>query len=152
LDVEQREYIDLVKSSGESLLRIINDILDFSKMEAGRLDLECVDFSLRNSVGESLRALGVRAHGKGLELACQISPDVLDSLCGDPDRLRQILVNLVGNAIKFSDSGEVVVRIQSESKSADHVRLHFSVSDQGIGIPAEKQDLIFAPFVQADGS
>jgi PAS domain S-box-containing protein len=117
LTAEQREYLGLVKASGDSLLKVINDILDFSKIEAGRLDLDTIDFSLRGSLGDALKALALRAHKKGLELAYQIPPDLPDGLIGDPDRLRQVLVNLVGNAIKFTEDGEVVVEVKSESRN-----------------------------------
>jgi PAS domain S-box-containing protein len=152
LPPQTREYLGLVKSSGESLLTIINSILDFSKIEAGRLELDTIDFSLRGSLGDALKALGLRAHKKGLELAYHIPPSVLDGLIGDPDRLRQVVVNLVGNAIKFTEKGEVVVRVETKAQTANEVTLHFSVSDTGIGIPPDKQRLIFDPFVQADGS
>ncbi len=152
LTPEQREYLDAVKTSGESLLTIINDILDFSKIEACKLDLESVDFKLRDILDQTMRALAVRAHGKGLELACQILPNVPNNLVGDPVRVRQVITNLVGNAIKFTERGEVVVKIEQKSGTADAVELHFSVSDTGIGIPLEKQTSIFEPFTQADGS
>jgi PAS domain S-box-containing protein len=152
LTAEQREYLNLVKTSGQSLLKVINDILDFSKIEAGRLDLDVIDFSLRDSLNDTLKGLALRAHAKGLELAYDIGPQIPDSLSGDPDRLRQVLVNLVGNAIKFTEKGEVVVRVQQESRSDTDVHLHFTVSDTGIGIPADKQKVIFEPFRQADGS
>jgi PAS domain S-box-containing protein len=152
LTAEQREYLNLVKTSGQSLLKVINDILDFSKIEAGRLDMDVIDFSLRDSLGDTLKGQALRAHAKGLELVYDIPAPLPDALAGDPDRLRQVLVNLVGNAIKFTEKGEVVVRVEQESRSDADVTLHFSVSDTGIGIAADKQRLIFEPFRQADGS
>jgi PAS domain S-box-containing protein len=152
LTAEQREYLEMVLSSANSLLALLNDILDFSKIEAGKLDLAPIDFDLRDSLGETMKTLAVRAQQKGLELACQIPPTVPDALVGDLGRLRQIVVNLVGNAIKFTEHGEVVVRVQNEEEADGRVQLHFAVTDTGIGIPADKQRLIFAPFTQADGS
>jgi len=149
---EQREYLDLINTSADVLLRVINDVLDFSKIEAGRLDLDTDDFSLRHSVGDALSFLAVRAHQKGLELAWDVEPAVPDALFGDPVRLRQILVNLVGNAIKFTEEGEVVVRVSSEPVTERQVYLHFAVSDTGVGIPEEKRQLIFRAFAQADSS
>jgi PAS domain S-box-containing protein len=177
---EQREYLELVKTSAESLLTVINDILDFSKIEAGKLELVPSAFVLRDSLADTVRTLAVRAQQKGLELACHISPEVPDGLVGDVARLRQVLVNLVGNAIKFTDHGEVVVEVvrwlggevvEGTTASAppappttqppNHLTtqppnhpttLHFTVRDTGIGIPPDKQQLIFAPFEQADGS
>ncbi|MCS6859992.1 MAG: response regulator [Abditibacteriales bacterium] len=152
LTPEQREYLTMVKESADALLVVINDILDFSKIEAGKLELETIDFSLRDSLGATLDALGMRAHNKGLELACHVLPDVPDALVGDPNRLRQILVNLVGNAIKFTEQGEVVVRVTNEWQTEDAVCLRFAVTDTGIGIPPEKQRTIFEAFTQADSS
>jgi signal transduction histidine kinase/DNA-binding response OmpR family regulator len=152
LSPEQREYLDTVKLSADTLLALINDILDFSKIEAGKLDLDPIDFSLRDNLGDTLKTLAMRAHQKGLELAAHILPDVSDELVGDPIRLRQILVNLIGNAIKFTETGEVIVRVEMESREGDDIRLHFAVSDTGIGIPADKQGVIFEAFSQADGS
>jgi two-component system sensor histidine kinase/response regulator len=152
LSLEQREYLGLVKTSADSLLTIINDILDFSKIEAGKLDLSPIDFSLRDSLDDTMRMLGLRAHQKELELACQVLPDVPDAVIGDPGRLRQIITNLVGNAIKFTERGEVVVRVEIESQAEPTVCLHFMVRDTGIGIPAEKQRSIFEAFTQADSS
>jgi PAS domain S-box-containing protein len=152
LTPEQREYLDMVKVSADALLTVINDILDFSKIEAGRLDLDPIDFNLRDGIADTMKALAVRAHKKGLELAFQVDRDVPDALVGDPDRLRQVIVNLAGNAIKFTDRGEVVVQVKTESQTRDEVYLHVSVRDTGIGIAADKQALIFDPFVQADGS
>src|SRR6185295_645110 len=143
LTAEQREYLETVKLSSGSLLTLINDILDFSKVEAGKLDLEVVDFSLCDVIASTLKPLSVRAHQKGLELASQISADVPDRLLGDPLRLRQVLVNLVGNAIKFTEKGEVVVRVELMRQIEGDVCLHLSVKDTGIGIAPDKQQLIF---------
>ncbi len=162
LSAEQRDYLRLVKTSGEALLEIINEILDFSKIEAGRLDLEQAPFWLRESVGMAMKPLALRAHSKGLELSCHIAPEVPDALIGDPVRLRQIVVNLIGNAIKFTEQGEVVLRVELDREDpasfltgdsgVPMCYLHCTVTDTGIGIPAEKQWLIFQPFSQADGS
>jgi signal transduction histidine kinase/DNA-binding response OmpR family regulator/HPt (histidine-containing phosphotransfer) domain-containing protein len=152
LSPEQREYLNTVKLSADTLLALINDILDFSKIEAGKLDLDPIDFSLRDNLDDTLKTLAMRAHQKGLELAAHVLPDVPDELIGDPIRLRQIVVNLIGNAIKFTDKGEVIVRVELESRKDDDIRLHFAVSDTGIGIPVNKQSVIFEAFSQADGS
>ena len=152
LTEEQRQFLEIVKSSADSLLAIINDILDFSKIEAGKLELDSVGFHLRDSLCDTLRTLALRASRKELELACHIAPDVPETLVGDPMRLRQIVVNLVGNAIKFTEEGEVVVDAEVESQTEDEVSLHFAVTDTGIGIPADRQRAIFRPFVQADSS
>ncbi|MGC2420154.1 MAG: response regulator [Candidatus Acidiferrales bacterium] len=152
LTQEQREYLKMVKDSADSLLTLLNDILDFSKIEAGKLDFETIRFSLRNNLDDAVNLLGYRAHQKGLELACHILPDVPDGLQGDPGRLRQVIVNLVGNAIKFTSEGEVVLRVETETVSSDQVVLHFAVTDTGIGIPEQKQQDIFEAFTQADGS
>jgi signal transduction histidine kinase/CheY-like chemotaxis protein len=152
LNPEQRDYLLLVKSSGESLLSVINDILDFSKVESGKLELEAIEFNLYNCVGETMKALALRAHQKGIELAYDAAPEVPPQLLGDPGRLRQILVNLVGNAIKFTASGEVVVKIENLSPSGEFVELHFKVTDTGIGIPPDKHKLLFNAFSQADSS
>ena len=162
---EQRNYLTAVKSSGESLLRIINDILDFSKIEAGKLELCPENFLLRDGLGESLKTIGFRAHEKGLELALHIKSDVADELVGDLGRLRQVVINLVGNAIKFTEHGEVSVtvsRAENEPGAAGApaltgapgraLRLHFCVADTGIGIPREKQGMVFEAFTQADGT
>ncbi|WP_435010874.1 PAS domain S-box protein [Tundrisphaera lichenicola] len=151
----QREYLGMVKSSADALLVVIDDILDFSKIEAGRLELEPIPFDLEDLLGESLRLLAQRAMGKGLELACRIAPGVPHSLVGDPGRIRQIIINLVGNAIKFTAAGEVVVVVEpAEDLPADDAEysVRFLVSDTGIGIPLDKQRRIFEPFEQADGS
>jgi PAS domain S-box-containing protein len=152
LNRDQREYLGMVKSSAHSLLGLINDILDFSKIEAGKLELESIDFNLRDCVGVMLKPLGIRADQKGLEMVADISPDVPDDLTGDPMRLRQILVNLTDNAIKFTEHGEIVVRVSSEAIVNGLSELHFSVSDTGIGIPEKKRAAIFEAFAQADGS
>ncbi len=152
LGPEQREYVVTLKDAAESLLGLINDMLDFSKIEAGRLELVPAEFDLREALGNTLRTLGLRAHQKGLELAGRIAPDVPDRLVGDAPRLRQVLVNLVGNAIKFTERGEVVVQVEKETEEAGDVVLRFVVADTGIGIPREKQQLIFEAFAQADGS
>src|SRR5712671_2398548 len=152
LTPEQREYIDLVKTSGGSLLTVINDILDFSKIEAGRLEVETIPFSLRESLGDTMKTLALEAHRKGLELAYEIRPDTPDALLGDPVRLGQIVLNLVGNAIKFTERGEVVMRVQPHSSDRGEVNCYFTVSDTGIGIHKEKQTAIFAPFLQGDTS
>jgi len=148
----QREYLTMLKSSEDSLLGVINDILDFSKIEAGKLELDPIDLNLQDSVSETMRALALRADQKGLELAYQIDSDIPVYIVGDPGRIRQILINLVGNAIKFTQQGEVVVRIQCPSRSDHELELHFTVADSGIGIPADKHSLIFEAFAQADGS
>jgi two-component system, sensor histidine kinase and response regulator len=152
LNAEQRDYLLLVKSSGESLLSVINDILDFSKVESGKLDLERIEFNLYDCVGETMKTLALRAHQKELELAYDADPEVPAQLLGDPGRLRQVLVNLVGNAIKFTEHGEVLVTIEGRSRDAEVVELHFKVKDTGIGIPPEKQGLLFKAFSQADSS
>jgi two-component system, sensor histidine kinase and response regulator len=152
LDSTQRDYLKIVFESAESLLSIINEILDFSKIEAGVLQLESVDFDLREEVGDVFKPLGQRAHAKDLELAWHVHSDVPAWLAGDPGRLRQMLVNLVGNAIKFTEKGEVVVDIQCERPENGGVLLHVSVRDTGVGIPADKQTAIFSAFEQADTS
>jgi two-component system sensor histidine kinase/response regulator len=152
LDSSQREYLNAVKFSADSLLTVINDILDFSKIEVGKLSLDPIEFSLGDCLGQAMKTLSIRAHEKNLELACSVPPTLVDFLVGDPVRLRQVILNLAGNAIKFTDQGEVVLRVQVETPDADGVTLHFAISDTGIGIPPEKQKLIFEPFAQADTS
>ena len=152
LNTEQRDNLLLVKSSSESLLSVINDILDFSKVESGKLDLEMIAFNLYDCVGETMKTLALRAHQKGLELAYDADPEVPSQLVGDPGRLRQILINLIGNAIKFTQHGEVLVTIERLSQDARGLELHFKVKDTGIGIPPEKQGLLFKAFSQADSS
>ena len=148
----QREYLQTVKMSADSLLTVINDILDFSKIEAGRLELDRILFNPRRTLDETLRALALRAHEKGLELVCDVKPEVPGWVTGDPARLRQIITNLVGNAIKFTEHGEVDLSAAVESTDSEPLRLHFIVRDTGVGIPAQKQQAIFEPFSQADGS
>jgi PAS domain S-box-containing protein len=152
LTPEQREDLSTVKASADSLLGIVNDILDFSKIEARKLELERIEFDLRANVDATAKALGVRAAQKKLELICHCEPDVPRVVLGDPGRLRQVLTNLADNAIKFTEQGEVVLRVERLSQTADEVTLHFSVSDTGIGIPPEKQKAVFEAFVQADTS
>jgi len=152
LNRDQREYLSMVKSSANSLLGLINDILDFSKIEAGKLELESIAFSLRDCIAGMLKPLGIRADQKGLELVADIPANVPDHLVGDPMRLRQILINLTANAIKFTESGEVIVSVIVETEFNGESYLRFSVADTGIGIPAEKQEAIFEAFAQADGS
>ena len=152
LTSQQREYLSMVMASADSLLTLLNDTLDFSKIDAGKLDLELISFRLRESIEDTLKTLSLRAQQKGLKLSCSVEPEVPDSLVGDPGRLRQILMNLVGNAIKFTDQGQVLVGVASEAQAAGRAILHFSVIDTGIGIPAEKQQVIFEAFSQADGS
>jgi PAS domain S-box-containing protein len=151
---DQRQCLQTVKSAAEDLLAIINDLLDFSKIEAGKLELDAVDFSLRSALGDTLRALAMRAHNKGLELVCHVQPDTPDALIGDAGRLRQILMNLVGNAIKFTDEGEVVILVEPDGGPAPEgeIGLRFSVRDTGIGIPQDKQERIFRAFEQEDTS
>ena len=152
LTEEQLEYLGLVKSSARSLLQLLNDILDFSKIEAGKLELDSSEFPLRKTLSDTIKSLGVRAHEKGIELASHVASTVPDGLVGDPLRLRQVLVNLVGNAIKFTEQGEVVVNVETEVTSEEEVRAVFSVRDTGVGIPLQQQQLIFEAFTQADGS
>jgi PAS domain S-box-containing protein len=175
LTPEQREYLDLVKRSADSLLTVINDILDFSKIEAGKLTLDPIDFNLRDSLGNAMKTLALRAHTKGLELAYHVDRSVPDTLVGDPGRLRQLVINLAGNAIKFTEEGEVTVSVRVEeqvsgvrsqesgsgdraaqqaaqSPISDGVCLHFAVRDTGIGIPTDKQQAIFNAFEQVDSS
>ena len=152
LDSNQAEYTSMISQASESLMGLLNDILDFSKIEAGKLELDKIPFNLSDSVGKTTQSLASRAMEKDLELACRISPALPERLIGDPSRLRQIIVNLVGNAIKFTDHGEVLVEVDSQAFDDKSVELHFSVKDTGIGIPANKQNLIFDEFSQADTS
>ncbi len=152
LTAEQRDYLGMVKTSANSLLTVVNDILDFSKIEAGKLDLDLADFPFQHTVGETLKALAFRAHQKRIELAWRVAPDVPLYLKGDMGRLRQILVNLVGNSVKFTERGEIVVSANKESEDQDGIMLHFQVHDTGIGIPPEKQQMVFDAFTQADTS
>lgn len=148
----QRHYVEMAKISADSLLGIINDILDFSKIESGKLELESTGFDLRETVGDTVKALAARAQKKGLELILHVHPDVPTAVVGDPLRLRQVIVNLVGNAIKFTEHGEVAVQIATEPRDDEQVGLHFCVTDTGCGIPPDKQQLIFDAFSQADSS
>ena len=152
LNREQREYLDMVKMSADSLLNIINDILDFSKIEARKLELEEIDFDLRNTLENAADTLALKANEKGLELTCHIKPDVPTALMGDPARLRQVIVNLAGNSIKFTEKGEVVIQVEMEKETDASAKLHFMISDTGIGIPPDKIESIFNSFEQADGS
>jgi two-component system, sensor histidine kinase and response regulator len=152
LTAEQRDYLDTVKASADSLLAIVNDILDFSKIEARRLELEHTALDLRETVGDTAKLLALRASEKGLELACHIAPDAPDVVLGDPGRLRQVLLNVLGNAVKFTDKGEVVLDVVVQTIGSSRTTLRFSVSDTGIGIPADKQQQIFQAFTQADSS
>jgi len=152
LSPEQREYLAIVKQSADALLSVINEILDFSKVEQRRLELERVEFDLREVVENSVRSLAWRAQQKGLELACEVAPETPEVVFGDPGRLRQILVNLVGNGVKFTRQGDVVVHVEALEARQGRAQLKFSVADSGIGIPPEKQKLVFEAFAQADGS
>jgi len=152
LSREQREYVGMVLSSGEALMRVINDILDFSKIEAGRLEIDPAPFELRNLISDLMKPLGLRAAERGLELVVHVEPAVPERVNGDCGRLGQILVNLVGNAIKFTERGEIVVSVALRPQDGETVVLAFSVADTGIGIPAEKHRAIFEPFVQGDAS
>lgn len=152
LSRSQREYLEMVKHSADSLLSLINDILDFSKIEAGKLSLETIPFDLKPALGKTLRALAIRAERKGVELTSELDADIPDVLIGDPGRLRQIILNLIDNAIKFTDAGEVNFRVRLVAAREDEISLAFSVRDTGIGIATEKQEIIFAAFAQADGS
>ncbi|MFI5377649.1 MAG: PAS domain S-box protein, partial [Candidatus Rokuibacteriota bacterium] len=152
LSREQREYAEVIDASGRALLEIINDILDFSKIEAGRVDLEVADFDLRRAVREVLGAFAEAAQAKGLELLCLIRHDVPSALRGDPGRLRQVLTNLVGNAVKFTEQGEVVLRVTPETPAGEAAVVQFEVRDTGIGIDPALQSRLFESFVQADGS
>ena len=152
LTPEQYEYLEAVRVSADSLLKVINNVLDFSKIEAGKLEMIDIEFDLRDVVGDTMTMLSVQAHQKGLELLYEIPVDVPEILIGDPCRIRQIIVNLVGNAIKFTDQGEVALSVRVQSELQERVGLHFTVSDTGIGIPTEKQEKIFRAFEQVDGS
>ncbi len=152
LSPRQREYLGLVKSSADALLTVIDDILDFSKIEAGKLGIVAVPFDLHDAVTDTLRPLALRAHDKNLELACRVAPDLPRVVVGDAGRVRQVLINLVGNAIKFTGSGEVVVAVEAGPAEGPDVVLRFSVADTGIGIPAAKKAMVFAAFEQVDNS
>jgi len=149
---DQREFIDTIRASGESLLHIINDILDSSKIDSGQLSLDPFDFALRTEVDKMVRPIAMKGQSKGLEVLFDIDPETPDSLHGDWNRIKQVLVNLMGNAVKFTTDGEVLLKIELESRTATTLRLRFTVRDTGIGIPPERIDSIFDPFVQADGS
>jgi signal transduction histidine kinase/DNA-binding response OmpR family regulator len=151
-DAVQREYLETIKYSADTLLTVINDVLDFSKIEAGKLDLEAFDFNLRDSLEETLKPLALRADEKGIELLCDIAPDVPEMVQGDSSRLRQVVLNLIGNAIKFTHQGEVALKVEIESQEQDSHLIRFTIRDTGIGIPAEKREAIFQPFTQADTS
>jgi len=152
LDGDQRSYLQTIDASAESLLDVINDLLDLSKIEAGKMALEETAFRLRDVLEGVMKIMATKAHEKGLELACHVAPDVPEGLVGDPVRLRQVLINLVSNAIKFTEAGEVVVHVRCLSPDAEAIELHVAVVDTGIGIPVDKQETIFEPFSQADSS
>jgi signal transduction histidine kinase/CheY-like chemotaxis protein/ligand-binding sensor domain-containing protein len=152
LNSEQREYLGMVKASADALLNILDDILDYSKIEAGKLDLSPISFHLRDSLALTMKPLAVRAQQKNLELTCEVHPEVPQQIIADPTRLRQVIINLIGNAIKFTDQGEVGLEITLDARTHDQLLLHFLVHDTGMGIPAEKQNLIFEAFSQADSS
>src|ERR1035437_9979366 len=156
LDPEQREYLDMARFSAQSLLTVLNDILDFSKIEAGKLDLESIEFDLRDSLETAARVFAKPAFEKGLELTCEVAPDIPERIAGDPTRLNEIVMNLMGNAIRFTERGEVAlearVETEAESHDPDSIMLRFMVRDSGIRIPAEKRDLVFEAFTQADSS
>ena len=149
---EQREYVRIFRKAGSQLLDLINDILDLSKVESGHLVLESIDFDLGEVLDKTLEMMAIRAHEKGLELALRIAPEIPTALVGDPARLRQVLINLIGNAIKFTEQGEVIVRVERDPADAAASALRFAVCDTGIGIPEETRELIFAPYSQVDTS
>jgi signal transduction histidine kinase len=151
-DSERRDYLVSAQESAEGLMAVIDEILDFSKIEAGKLSLETVDFSLRDHLAQVLKPLAFSAQQKGLDLNWRVEPQIADRIAGDPVRLRQIVVNLVGNAIKFTNSGGVTLSVQEESKDVGRMTIHFTVQDTGIGIPPERLEEIFASFTQADNS
>ena len=152
LTLDQRECLETVKLSADSLLTVVNDILDFSKIEAGKINLEVIDFNLRDCVEDALKMFALRAGEKGLELLCDLAPTLPEMVRGDSGRLRQIILNLVSNAIKFTNNGEVALKAEFESREGDELTISFTVSDTGIGIPQEKLESIFSPFTQADSS
>jgi len=152
LTSEQREYLEAIQVSADALMHVVNDVLDFSKIEAGKLELNIVEFALRDSIADMMRTYSALAQRKGIELAGMIAPDVPDSLRGDPGRIRQIVLNLLNNAIKWTDQGSVSLTVDLESETDDGLRLHFAVSDTGLGIPADKQETIFREFEQVGGS
>jgi len=152
LSTEQREFAETIRNSGDSLLTIINDILDFSKIEAGKVDLEHIDFDLRVALDEVTDLVALKAYEKGLEYVAMVHPDVPSLLCGDPGRLRQILINLVGNATKFTETGEVAIRVTLDDENTTHATVRFSVTETGIGIPKDRMDRLFESFSQVDSS
>ena len=152
LDGEPRQYLETIRDSADALLALLNDLLDFSKIEARKFELDRVEFDLRDALEDTVRLLAPRAHQKDLELGCHIQADLPHGVLGDPIRLRQIVLNLVGNAIKFTEKGEVMLQVERRSQSASSLELHFVVSDTGIGIPEEKQETIFGAFEQVDSS
>ncbi len=152
LTSEQREYLETARASADSMMIVINDILDFSKIEARKLELVAVDFDVRDCAGEATKTLASGAYQKGLEMACDVAPNVPQVVSGDPIRLRQVLLNLIGNAVKFTAKGEITVHVDAEPTTDDHTILHFQVADTGMGIPLAKQVVIFEAFAQADGS
>src|SRR5581483_287640 len=152
LNDEQKELLQMSRDSADALLLVLNDILDFSKIEAGKLKFEEMEFSVSSALEDAARTLAVRAHQKKLELSCMVAPDVPAYVIGDSARLKQVLMNLLGNAVKFTEKGEVNLRVETVEQSNDQVTLRFSVADTGIGIPREKQNAIFEAFSQADSS
>jgi signal transduction histidine kinase/ActR/RegA family two-component response regulator len=152
LSPEQRECLQMTKSSAESLMIVINDILDFSKVDAGKLEMESLEFNLRDTLVQTAKSFAPKAAENGVGLVCDVRPEIPEIVTGDPARLRQVIVNLLGNALKFTEKGQIVLQARNESSSPSQVLLHFSVQDTGVGIPKEKQRIIFAPFAQADGS
>ena len=152
LDDEQRESLGLARDSATALLRLIDDILDFSKIEAGKLELDLTDFNLRETVEDVVQLLADGAASKGLELLCHVAPDTPAMVNGDPNRIRQVVTNLIGNAVKFTNEGEVVLRVETSACDKGGYLLRFEVRDTGIGIPPEAQQRVFQPFMQADGS
>lgn len=152
LTPQQQNYLRIVKQSGDSLLTLLNDVLDLSKIEAGKMELEHIPFDLQQVVGDATRLLSANAYKKGLELVCRVAPQAPTHVVGDPVRLRQIIVNLVGNAVKFTDRGDIFVNVEVEADDNEVATLHFSVRDTGIGIPADKQAAVFEAFQQSDSS
>ena len=152
LTSEQREYLEGIKDSADSLLHIVNEVLDFSKIEAGTLNLESIEFDVRRAIEVIAKGFERGAREKNLKLTCEFQPDIVDTVAGDPGRLRQILINLIGNAIKFTERGEIGIRVEQLAKMPQQVELRFSVRDTGIGVPVDKQEAIFGAFVQVDDS
>ncbi|HWZ46185.1 MAG TPA: ATP-binding protein [Candidatus Saccharimonadales bacterium] len=152
LTPEQREFVHTIKISSDVLVRMVNDILDFSEIETGKFQLDFISFNLRDNLEETMRTMASRAKEKGLGLTYEIAPDVSEIFCGDSVRLSKVMVNLVGNAIKFTHHGNIAVRVSVEEDGSERCKLRFAVSDTGIGIPPEGQKLIFEPFAQVDGS